>query len=124
MPRPDRALRRMAMDLATLHPEDADAVLGELDPGQRNRIEMLLADLSEFGFGDGPQKDVPPAIDPSRLSPWLVARAQSGAGRMTERTRAKLRECAARLYPLLPANPKPRGSLFRLFGSSGERAAR
>jgi hypothetical protein len=123
MPRPDRTLRRMAMDLATLHPDDADAVLGELEPGQRKRVEMLLADLSEFGFGERPQKDASPSIDPSRLSPWLVARAESDAGRMTERTRAKLRECAGRLYPLSPANPKPRRRSFRLFGSSGERTA-
>ena len=120
MPRPDRALRRMAMDLATLHPDDAEAVLGELDLHQRKRIEALLADLSEFGFGARPQKETPPALDPSRLSPWLVTRAESAAGRMTERTRAKLRECAARLYPLSAAKPKARR---RLFGSSGERAA-
>jgi hypothetical protein len=127
---PDRALRRMVVDLAALHPGDVAAVLDLLDPSQRKTIETLLRQLSDFGFGEPiAQSSDGVAIDLSRLSPWLADRLgpeQQGI-KMTVMARKALRDCVERLCPMpVPAAPEPkrRAALFgRLKSAFGAKAA-
>ncbi|MGE5566066.1 MAG: hypothetical protein ACM3YN_07930 [Parcubacteria group bacterium] len=86
--RPDKTLRRMVADLAMASPEDAKAILDELDARARQRVEALLA---EYRGEVAPLSRAAPvnaiaqpiAID--GLSPWLAARldrrTQTTAGR-------------------------------------------
>jgi hypothetical protein len=108
MPSPDQALRRLVFDLGALSADDAAAVLDQLDPPHRKKIEALLRELSEFGFGQNLPKpaDELPGIDVSCLSPWLIERLKSGRDTisMTTPARATLRDCAARLCPAPPTH--------------------
>lgn len=101
MPLPDRALRRLVVELAALHAEDVRAVLAELDPAQRPKVEALLQEFSDFGFAEKlvPAPDNGVAIDSARLSPWLVGRCNGSDAAMTAHSRAVLLACAGRLYP-------------------------
>jgi hypothetical protein len=119
---PDRTLRRMVVDLAALHADDIAAVLAQLEPRQRGKVEALLRELSDFGFGERiSQSQERGRVDASQLSPWLVdrlAEERSDIG-MTALARAKLRDCAVRLFPLPSPTTGPatkRG--VRLFGKS------
>lgn len=103
MPSPDQALRRLVFDLGALPADDATAVLDQLDPPHRKKVEALLRELSEFGFG---QNALNPAdefsgVDVARLSPLSIERLKAGRDTiaMTAAARAALRDCAARLFP-------------------------
>ncbi len=111
---PDRALRRMAVDLAALHADDIAAVLDHLDSAQRQQVEELLRDLSDFGFGHRVARPVEgtAGIDTSNISPWLEERLRAGSSdsRMTPSAASALRDCALHLYPLSAASKKSSGS--------------
>ena len=117
--RSDRALRRAVSRLGRLHPDDVEAILGELDPGERTRIDALIA-----GFAGRPLPvEAPPAAGAAEeeepqwvsesVSPWLLARIDPDdrrAGRsppefvlMTEAGSAALRAAAEPVRR--PANP-------------------
>jgi hypothetical protein len=100
---PDRELRRMVVDLASLRPDDVEAVLDKLDPSQRKKVEVLLREFSAFGFGGSaaPHSARADAIDGARVSSWLLGRTDPDCAeaRMTPLARSTLREAALRLYP-------------------------
>jgi hypothetical protein len=103
MPRrePDRALKRAVADLARLHPDDVEAILGALGPAEKARMERLVAGLPAPGPDEAP---VEPAWTYDGVSPWLLdridpdAKAGSRAGRdfvlMTPASGAALRAAA------------------------------
>ena len=112
LPNSDRALRRMAADLAALHADDAAAILGELTAAERAKIEVLLSE-----YTDGPQLAPPPPPAPvkecdiAQLSPWLAERVRAELPQgisMTREAHQLLRNCAVELYPA-PAGPAPSG---------------
>lgn len=76
--RSDRALKRAVADLARLHPDDVEAILGALDPPEKARIERLVA-----GFPGGPAPaSAPPEEAPwiyEGVSPWLLDRIDPDA---------------------------------------------
>jgi hypothetical protein len=102
-PKPERALRRLVSNLATLHGDDIAAILGELDARQRRVVESLLHEHAEYladpvSAPEGQQDN----FDAAALSPWLAQRLQARAGTafaMTERARLALREVSARVRP-------------------------
>jgi len=101
----DRDIRRLVIDLAGMHADDAAAVLGELDEAQRGTVQRLLDEFSGFAFLDGRK---PEDFDAAMLSPWLAGRiAQEQA--LTDKTRGLLREIATELWPL-PAKRQGRGA--------------
>lgn len=98
MPSPvdERALRRLVVNLAALHADDAAAVLSELEAQERKAVERLLEEFSGFGFA-GASAPVA-SFESRRFSPWLADRLQ-GRGDMTELARGALAACAGELYP-------------------------
>ena len=78
----ERALKRAVADLARLHPDDVEAILGALDATEKTRVERLVA-----GFAGGPPPEPSPPDEPvwtyEGVSPWLLDRidpeARSGA---------------------------------------------
>lgn len=100
----ERLLRRAVADLARLHPDDVEAILGALDADEKARVETLVAGLA----GGPPAADAPPR-EPvwtyEGISPWLLDRidpdAKAGArpGRdfvlMTPASAEALRAAAA-----------------------------
>jgi hypothetical protein len=91
----------MIADLAALHPDDAAAVLSALEPDARAKTEALLREYAAYVDGS-PAVDAG-AYDPTRLSPWLVQRADSAADsdfEMTPHAHRALRASVMRLYPL------------------------
>jgi hypothetical protein len=100
---PDRELRRMVVDLASLHADDVEAVLDRLDPSQRRKVEILLREFSAFGFGGATAAHSAraDAIDRARVSSWLLGRTDPDCteARLTPLARSTLREAALRLYP-------------------------
>jgi hypothetical protein len=147
----DRALRRLVADLASLAPDDVEAILGELEPGQRARTQALLAHY----IGASPTLAAPSVDDDAHrlaatpgLSPWLAARllppgadpggpakvggaslaATSARGAMTPRARDALRAAVAGLTlddPPPTARSPGRPALFtrlrRAIGEGGPR---
>jgi hypothetical protein len=109
---PDRQLRRMVVDLAALHGDDVAAVLEQLDPEQRRKVETLLKEFSAFGFGDAAASS--PSIDTARVSSWLIERTVASAS-MTASARAALLRCATQLYPAPPSAKRARPTLFARF---------
>jgi len=116
--RSDRALRRAVTRLGRLHPDDAEAILGELEPGERARVDALIAGFA----GRPPPAQAAPAAEQEAeeprwvyesVSPWLLARIDPDdrrAGRsppefvlMTEAGSAALRAAAEPFRR--PANP-------------------
>jgi hypothetical protein len=77
-PAPDRAVRRLVADLAATRPEDIEAILDELDDGQRSRVRTLLGEY--LGAHQAPAAGMPverprPVVIEG-LSPWLAARLE------------------------------------------------
>lgn len=74
----DRALRRLVAEVATADPEDIRGILADLDAGNRQKVQALLADY----LGGLADRDQPaagphggfeiPEID--GISPWLAVR--------------------------------------------------
>jgi hypothetical protein len=106
--RPDRALRRAVADLARLHPDDAGAVLGALDPEDKARIDALIAEFHGRPVPAPnpaqPAVEAEPAWVYEGASPWLLLRIDPNAkvgraGRefvlMTDAARDALGEAAA-----------------------------
>ena len=94
---PDRALRRAVAGLARLHPGDAEAILGALDPAERARIEALA-----LGGEDPAAAPSEPEYAYDSVSPWLLARIDPQdrrAGRefvlLTDASREALQDAAA-----------------------------
>jgi hypothetical protein len=111
---PDRELRKMFADLASLHADDLDAVLDGLDAAERGTAERLLAELS------GVKAEAPPpaaaaTCDLARFSPWMVRRLLIDRfdGEMTPHAREILGDCARVLYPAVAADRSP-GPFARL----------
>jgi hypothetical protein len=100
---PDRALRRLVAELSVRDESDVQAILAELEPDQRRRVENLLA----LCRGDEPIGERPKAEPPSvstRFSPWLALRLAGDASgqprfQMTDHARRTLREAADALSP-------------------------
>jgi hypothetical protein len=101
--RPDRALRRAVADLARLHPDDAGAVLGALDPDEKARIDALIAEFHGRPPAAEPAPEAEPVWAYQGASPWLLLRIDPNArvgraGRefvlMTDAARDALREAA------------------------------
>lgn len=71
--RRERALRQVVADLARLHPDDVEAILGALEPAEKARIEALAA-----GLAGGPPREPAPPEEPTwsyeGVSPWLLDR--------------------------------------------------
>jgi len=100
--RSDRALRRAVRGLVRLHPDDVEAILGALEPGDRARVDAMVA-----GFAGRPlPAEAPPAPEEPEfvyesVSPWLLARIDPDDRRaarefvlMTETGREALRAAA------------------------------
>lgn len=123
---PDRALKRAAADLARLHPDDVEAILGALDREERNRLDRAIAGGSEIVGPESGEPDTAPPQEPiwayKGVSPWLVDRidpdARSG-GRpardfvlMTEASREALRSASAPLRIQLEGKARPGPALL------------
>lgn len=112
-------LRRLIVELAALHEDDVVSVLGQLSAKQREKVEALRREFSEFGLGARrlPDNASEPQVDPTRVSAWLLARMDfdDPETHMTPYARKALRDCAARLYPLSSRPPSKRGP-FGAFG--------
>ena len=100
--RPDRALRRAVTGLGRLHPDDVEAILGALEPGDRARVDAIAAG---FAGRSPPAEPAPEPEEPEwayeSVSPWLLARLDPDdrrAGRdfvlMTDAAREALRAAA------------------------------
>jgi len=101
-PRSERVLRSLVADLSRVRPQDRDAILRELSPGQRPIVEDLLQAYS--GMAAPPSPD-PDAIDLRGFSPALAERLRADAsapgatGRMTEGALSAFRACARQTAP-------------------------
>mgnify|MGYP001599810824 CR=1 FL=1 len=109
LPGSDRALRRMAADLASMHEEDAAAILSELNAGEREAIESLLRE-----FDGEPEAAPPPAqeCDYMQLSPWL-AECVHNRRAMALAAHRVLRDCAVELFPVREDSRSGPGFLTR-----------
>lgn len=127
-PRPsDRALRRLVAELATVAPDDVQAILAGLEESQRETVEALLA-----SYQGEPEVVVTPPVWTSPasskiegLSPWLETRLNGPDMEfaMTPAARQALNACAADLQPEAPVETPPlakaRPWLDRLLGARG-----
>jgi hypothetical protein len=113
-PVPDRELRKMIVDLASLHGDDLDAVLDGLDASGRRTVERLLQDLSGAKI-EAPPPGAAAACDLARFSPWMVRRllADRADGEMTAHARTALNDCARVLYPAV-ADTRAPGAFAKL----------
>lgn len=116
--RSDRVLKRAVADLARLHPDDVEAILGALDPAEKVRIERLVA-----GFSGEPAAESAPPEEPvwiyEGVAPWLLdriepdAKAATRAGRdfvlMTPASGEALRAAAAP-FRIQSGGPNGRGA--------------
>ena len=96
------ALRRMVSDLAAMHVDDIAAILGDLEPAERQVVEDLLREHASY-FEATPGSDTPSEeFDAARLSPWLLQRLR-GEDRfvmsITGEARQALFDAAARAVP-------------------------
>ena len=127
MPTPDHRLRRLIANLSKARAIDIEAVLAQLEPSQRSRVEDLLtAYAPAAGAAKGrsqPARNEEAALLDG-LSPWLRARLQAadsrkgslgagfeGAGAwasaMTPTARAALADCVAETPPQRRAASDP-----------------
>jgi hypothetical protein len=113
--RSDRALRRLVAELARAHPDDVAAVLAELEPTPRERVQALIGAY----LGQAPPEQVVETLEPQAaeaadalglgLSPWLARRVRgeeapdggrsADASRMTQTAQSALRAAAEELAP-------------------------
>src|SRR5687768_10406850 len=73
-PRPDRALKRAVADLARLHPDDVEAILGALDADERSRLDRIVAGSPETREPERAAEE--PAWIYEGISPWLRDRLE------------------------------------------------
>ncbi len=101
--RPDRALRRLVANLAAEASDGIRAILAELEPGERARVERLLGEYlgsSEATSSDRAAAPPPPLLRPAGVSPNLLARLDDEAAfAITPLARQALREAAAAMNP-------------------------
>jgi hypothetical protein len=86
LPAPDRALRRLVVELASATRGDIDAVLDELAPEQRERVQALMRDygaLAEAPSASAKARDVAALARDAGLSPWLADRLGGRAPGLT-----------------------------------------
>jgi hypothetical protein len=108
--RSERELRRMVLRLKSLTPADFDAVIEDLDEGQRRRTLDLLQQ-SETSESVAMESSVAAYVDvlvPAGISLWLAARI-NGKGEigqetadffeLTRHAQSRLRNCAAAMVP-------------------------
>lgn len=76
--RSERALVRAVADLARLHPDDVEAILGALDPHEKARIDRLAAGLSGRAAAED-EADEAPVWAYEGVSPWLLERIDPDA---------------------------------------------
>ena len=102
--RSDRALKRAVGDLARLHPDDVEAILGALEPHEKARIDRLVAGFSGTAAAAAGEPEQEPVWTYDGVSPWLLDRIDpdarsSRAGRdfvlMTPASGEALRAAAA-----------------------------
>jgi len=118
--RPERQLRRLVADLARVHVDDLEAVLGELDATERGTVETLLREYAGLvePANDGNET---PGCDRVAVSAWLVERFEERADiAMTAAGRSALQQTAVRLYPATASTTVgpsggPGGRFLRLF---------
>lgn len=125
---PERALRRLVANLAAEPSDDIRAILAELEPAERRRVEGLLGEyLGPTGAASADRAAAsPPPRRPAGVSANLLARLDDeGAFAITPLARETLREAAAAMAPAQtsPAGRGPR-SVFeawrgRLLRGSG-----
>lgn len=103
-------LRQLIINLAALHPDDAEAVLSALEPDERQSVKALLGEFSPFEQeAPVPEK----TMDRMRISRWLAKRLDKNPRiAMSEPARLALNACAVRLYPTR-ARPSRRGRAER-----------
>jgi len=98
----DRALRRAVRGLSRLHPDDVEAILGALEPGDRARVDAIAAGFTGRppAAAAAPEPEEPEWAYES-VSPWLLARIDPDDRRaarefvlMTETGREALRIAA------------------------------
>lgn len=80
-PRPsDRALRKLVADLADRPKADIRAVLADLGPAERGRVERLMAEFRGEPVGSSSRATPAAAVaNVEGLSPWLAARLRTAA---------------------------------------------
>ena len=109
---PDRSLRRLVAELATVAPEDIETVLDDLDPPQRRQFQALMAEYLGQPVAAPLAPEVAPVAGPSAppgLSPWLAARIDEPESfAMAPAARTALRACAASLEPEEAPGSPPR----------------
>jgi len=97
--RSDQKLRRLVIRLAGLLPDERDALLDELTPTQRVRLEALLAEQPLSGFPSASASII------AHVSPWLAERSRPGAEATTSAGQAALARCARSLFGSEDASP-------------------
>lgn len=109
---PDRALRRMLADLARLHPDDVEAILGALEPAERKQVDRLIAGLDGGPAGRAAPSDRP-AWSYEGVSPWLLERIEpggkGGAFVLTTPASAAALKAAAEPFRVAHEPPNARG---------------
>lgn len=110
----DRDLHRELARIATLDPEDLDAILDLLEPGQRERVVALVV---------GPTAPKTAPASPSRYPDWLGERVDGRIEGITSRFRATLMTSAERHFAVEPTAPSPR-SLSQILLSGLSRLGR
>jgi hypothetical protein len=68
-PNPERRLRKLIVEMATLSPEDAAAILDELSQAERQRVELLLQNYAGTGTQSQGYMAAVEGSDLSNISP-------------------------------------------------------
>jgi len=97
-------LRRLVAELAECPRDDIDAILANLSPAARQRIENLLEEYYRTANEPVVERNTMAMdFDSLHLSPWLIERLSandvSAQWKMTTHARNALRSCASELFP-------------------------
>lgn len=98
----DRELRRLVSEIATLPPDDLEAILAEFDPGSRRRLSDLVAEYLDAPAAHGsPRPDLSAWLQ-RRLDAALSSSAADGFA-LTAAAHEALRASAVQLPPPPPS---------------------